>query len=83
MFAVGATQGDAPAAYPAQSVSPQLLKGTRATGLNRDPILNSPLALYKRSDLYAERFANARSGSASRRAAVPRDQVRPTDRLTA
>ncbi len=59
-----------------------------------NPILNSPFAeptrhfrfddgiTNKRSDPHAERFANGRSGSASRRAAVPRDQVRPTDKLT-
>ena len=40
-------------------------------------------ALKKRSDPHAERCSNAQSGSASRRAAVPRDQVRPTDKLTA
>ena len=60
-----------------------------------NPVINSPFVeptrrfgfddeiMNKRSDPYAERFANGRSESASRRAAVPRDQVRPTDKLTA
>ena len=60
------------------------------------PILNSPFAeptrhfrfdddevTNKRSDPHTERFASGRSGSANRRAAVPSDQVRPTDWLTA
>jgi hypothetical protein len=37
----------------------------------------------KRSDRHAEQFANGRSGSASRRAAVPRHEVYPADKLTA
>jgi hypothetical protein len=61
-----------------------------------NPILNSPFAeptrhfrfdkdgiTNKRSDPHADQFANGRSGSAIRRAAVQRDQVRPTDKLTA
>ena len=63
--------------------------------VTENPILNSPFAeptrhfrfddevTNKRSDSYAERFASGRSGSANRRAAVPSDQVRPTDWLTA
>jgi len=39
-------------------------------------------AANNRPDPNADQFANGRSGSASRRAAVPRDQVRPTDKLT-
>jgi hypothetical protein len=42
----------------------------------QNPVINSPFVEP------AKRFANGRSGSASRRAAVPRDQVRPTE-LTA
>ncbi len=48
-----------------------------------NPMLIAWRALNKRSDPHAERFASGRSGSANRRAAVPSDQVRPTDRLTA
>jgi hypothetical protein len=40
-------------------------------------------ALNKLSDPHADQFANGRSGSASRLAAVPRDQVRPAGNLTA
>jgi hypothetical protein len=57
-----------------------------ATGSDKTVVmamLISWQALNKRSDPHAERFANGRSGSASRRAAVPTDQVRPTDKLTA
>ena len=36
-----------------------------------------------RSDAHADWFANGRSGSASRRAAVARNQLRPRDNLTA
>ena len=48
-----------------------------------NPMLIAWQALKKRSDPHAEQFANARSGSPSRRAAVPRDKVRPADELTA
>jgi type III restriction enzyme len=57
-----------------------------ATGSDKTVVMAMLIAcqaLNKRSDPHAERFANGRSGSASRRAAVPRDQVRPTDKLTA
>lgn len=43
----------------------------------QNPVVNSPFVQP------AEPFANGRSGSASRGAAVPRDQGRPTDKLTA
>jgi hypothetical protein len=48
-----------------------------------NPMLIAWQALNKRSDPHAERFAKGRSGSASRRASVRIDQVRPTDWPTA
>ena len=57
-----------------------------ATGWDKTVVAAVRIALQelnKRSDPHAERFANGRSGSASRRTAVPRDQDRQTDKLTA
>jgi hypothetical protein len=57
-----------------------------ATGWDKTAVTAVRIAsqeLNKRSDLHAECFANGRSGSASQRTAVPRDQDRQTDELTA
>ena len=58
----------------------------RATGSDKTVVMVMLIAWQahsKRSEPHAERFANSRFGSASRRAVVPRDQVRPTGNLTA
>ena len=94
---VGATRADAPDGYPARNAKVFAAPRDPVPPVSiENPILNSPFAeptrhfrfdddgiTNKRSDPHAERFANGRSGSASRRASVRIDQVRPTNWLTA